>query len=278
MHGATQRIAIDLSRAAALLLLTAIPGVSLAKPSMDAVWAEPTITIDGSADEWKEAMVYDEDAGAYIGVRNDGAYLYVCLFAPNRAAATRAVVRGISFELGKAMTVEFPVGLPVEDLRPRPGGSRPDPQALRAKGMQQLDVLRLEADGMDAPQEVSVSNRLGIEAGIGLEDELVVELKVPLRADDNQPYAIQLDPGDRFSFRIEPPLREQPQRQGQAGGAGGRAGRPPGRGGGFGRAGLRARGGPVGGPAPGRDGAEQSRGKPIEFKAKVRLAEAPEDE
>jgi hypothetical protein len=260
-----------------LIPFTSVQG----KIRLESQWrdAEHDASVDGSADDWRGAMSWVEKAGLSLGIRNDEEFLYLCLYSSNREVAHRAEAGGLIVSLGDKLTIRFPTG------RPGPGGPASDPPGrgrLRERGPDRADVLVLTHKMTDTPLRLPLDNELGVEVRMALEPDFVYELKVPVVRTALLPYAVEAEPGDTITVRIDSASSEGPGRDGPPGGrgvggpgggmpgggmpGGGRPGGMPGGGG----SGM-GRGGRGGGPPGGMDGGSDLP-EPIHIKAKVRLA------
>ncbi len=131
--------------------------------------------------------------------------------------------------------------------------------------MNRLEILGPEKD--DAHSFVA-DRAPGVTVKLAeVEGSIVYELKVPLAASADAPYAIGTQPGATIGLGLETPKVERPSMEGRRGGGmGGFGGGMGGRGGGMG-----GRGGGMGGRGGGgRGGFEPA--KPMKIWATVRLA------
>lgn len=255
-----------------------------AKTVLDSTWRVGTVAIDASAEDWQGSMTFVPGADLHVGVRNDERYLYLCLSSPNRRTTQQAMMRGLivrfSVKGADPMRIQFPIGL-FEDGQPPPLGGSQNRERMREMLREKLDSFLILEGGAHERQRLSVENSLGIEMRTGDKDGwFVYEMKVPLLASDDQPYAIGGSSGV-IELRIDTPTIDREamrsktgMRGGMGGGGGGRGG--GGRGGGMGGGGG-GRGGGMGGgrSGAGRGGERPQMPEPLHLKVRIRLASAP---
>ncbi len=118
---------------------------------------------------------------------------------------------------------------------------------LQQRFAQSLKEIEIIGPGEDQIQRLALSDLTGMEIAVkSSAGMLVYELKIPLEADENNRYAIGIEPGDKISIgMLSPKLDFQDSSKRKPGGMagmgargggrpGGMAGRPmPGRAGGF---------------------------------------------
>jgi len=251
-------------------------------------WADAAPAIDGSASEWQGSLFYFESPHAFVGVRNDEEFLYLCLTTPDPNVAREVWSRGLRLRVGAdgrdPLEIRFPLGIdgsgppaewdrggPLGPERGRPPDRGEGPERGAGPGRREppaahpmrAEAFELVAPGSEAPQRVPAENLLGIEPRVGTEENsFVYEIRLPLQAGDAFPYAVGAVPGSRIRVAIE---------EGEAMRS---AERPEGPGGRMGERGGGPGGGGMGGP--GGPGAE-SRPKSTTLKLRlgVLLASAP---
>jgi hypothetical protein len=299
--------------AAAGLLLPLAFCVSCGETEIDSTWAARPPAIDGSTSEWQGGLFYFERPPAFVGVRNDGEYLYLCMTTPDATIAREAFRRGLRLRIapagGDPLEIRFPLplevsgpperwdreggrGLQGEGDGRRPEGSppreRPEPGGRFDIAPGMVEAFEVVPPGSKDAQRVPAENLLGIEPRIGTEENtLVYELRVPLHSRDRSPYAVNAAPGSRLRVEVEegPETRSMGPPVGMRGDAeegemGGR-GRPGVGGAGMGGTGMPAPGmgggsfeGGRGGPeGPGGEGRTQ--GSDLKLKLTVLLASSP---
>lgn len=196
-------------------------------------------------DGWESDWIGVEESkfdGLTLRAVNDGEALYVCLSTDSaylKHQLTGPRPWSLSFRPGKTEAGEW--GLRFEHLLPR------EVQAF-VTGLDPLGLgrrLRAESDGLDLAEHES-------------NGRLVVELKVPLRAETEATVVLGAAPGDEIKVGLVLP---QGAFSGRPAGApanlGGRQGPPGGPGGGFG--GPPSGGPPGGGPPGGMPPREEAR-------------------
>ena len=243
-----------------------------AAPAIDAA-----ALADSSGQEWEGAVSVFEDEQIRVGLRNDDTYLYIGLLVDNRNTRAQILVGGLTLwfdpagEEDRTFGVRYPLGIDDQDrpvfLRALLDG-RDVSRLIDSLGVfgEQVEILGPMPDESSdegpefppAPQAASAT--LARAGGAAIEvaarmggASLLYELKVPLKADPERPYAIGCDAGRKIAVGIETRGGMLDDRPGPGGRAGGeRMGPPPG-GSGSPPEGGGGRGGPGGG-RPGRGG------------------------
>ena len=224
-------------------------------------WRTRGVTVDSAAREWKSAFTPIKDTHLFIGMQNDSAFFYLRILAPEDEFRRRIAAPGMTVWLepqdGKKLGILYPMGTGIHDL----------------------EILGVEKNDrtLFSPLEVpGVSVRVGSSDGSSM-----YELKVPLQASKDRPYAVGATPGSTFRIEIQTEKEVVGMREGggrSSGGEGGGYGGGGGGGGGFGGGGRR------GGGGGGRGGGGRSGGQgggaqldPVDFKADINLAGPPAD-
>lgn len=224
-------------------------------------WRTPGVTVDSAAREWKSPFTPLKDTHLFIGMQNDSAFFYLRILAPEDEFRRRIAGPGMTVWLepgdGRKVGILYPMGT----------------------GMRDMEILGADKNDrtLFSPLEVpGVSVRVGSSDGSSM-----YELKVPLEASKDRPYAVGVSPGSTFRIEIQTEKEvagvhegggEWPGRS-PGGEGGGRS--PGGGGGGFGGGGRRGGGGGGGGRSGGQGGG--ARFDPVDFKADVHLAGPPPD-
>jgi len=216
-------------------------------------WRTPGVTVDSATRVWKSPFTPLKDTHLFIGMQNDSAFFYLRILAPEEEFRRRIAGPGMTVWLeaqdGKKLGILYPMGTGIHDL----------------------EILGVEKNDrtLFSPLEVpGVSVRVGSSDGSSM-----YELKVPLQASKDRPYAVGAAPGSTFRIEIHTEREVVGMREGggrSPGGEGGGYGGGGGGGGGFGGGG---RGG--GGRSGGQGGGAQL--DPVDFKADINLAGPPPD-
>ena len=248
------------------------------------------VVIDGSDSDWVHALTDVEKAKAFIGVRNDGQYLYLCLECEDHATSRQIQmsgltvwfdpeggeqeVLGIHYPLGMRDAGVMPVGV-TERPRRGPGGGgeegeapggpggaaggesrgepRDNPKLARA-ALREIEIL---GPGRDHRRRMDVSELKGIQVGVSnLAGAMIYELRIPLAAMPDVPYVLGVRPGAPLGVSFKTGSFDMRQVMGRGAGAGRpRGGGRRGGGGGGGFPGAEGdEGGGGGGPGGGRGG------------------------
>ncbi len=242
-----------------IALLSLAAGVMLAgcgsTAQLSSAWRSRGVTIDSAAREWKSPFTPVKDTHMFLGMQNDSAYFYVRILAPEEEFRRRISGPGMTvwFEPdgGKKIGILYPMGT----------------------GLRDIEVLGSEKDDrtLFSPIEIpGVTVHLGSSEGSSM-----YELKLPLVASKEKPYAVGASPGSIVRVEIQTEKEVAGARAG-GGGGGGYPGGGEGGGGGYGGGGGR-RGGGFGGGRGGRSGGGGGGGSfdPVDFKCDVHLAGPP---
>ena len=264
-----------------LLLLLVAPHI-VAGPKLDAGWTEHGYAVDGSIDDWGDRLVYLDGKDVHVGLANHGEALYISLASKDPAIAQLARMRGFVVKLkvkGAApLEIRFPIGM--EEPMDFSAG-RPDRETMR-KRMAELDDrgIDVRTDPGLPYQRLSSDNEFGIQAHYrGERGEFVYELRVPLIADPDAPYALAAYPGDKISIALghgegRRPEEMRGKRPGGGMGGGGMGGGVMG-GGGMGGGGRGGMGGGGRGGMGGGGRSESQRPDPFRLELRCVLAEPP---
>jgi uncharacterized membrane protein YgcG len=189
-------------------------------------WRTRGVTVDSAAREWKSAFTPIKDTHLFIGMQNDSAFFYLRILAPEDEFRRRIAGPGMTVWLepqdGKKLGILYPMGTGIHDM-----------EILGAEKNDRTLFSPLEVPG--------VSVRVGSSEGSSM-----YELKVPLQASKDRPYAVGATPGSTFRIEIQTEKEVVGMREGggrSSGGEGGGYGGGGGGGGGFGGGGRRGGGG-----------------------------------
>lgn len=252
---------------------------------LDSHHKDRDIVIDGDSGDWAGPLVpLDDQHPLSVAVANDGESLYLVLTASDAAIRRQILREGLIVWFDpegkdkKHFGIKFPVGaLPTERGRGQRGdrgepndqgqGTRPPGAPAFEEPVDRLEILGPKKD--DAHSFV-LERAPGVSVKVAqAQGSIVYELKVPLAASADVPYAIGTKPGATIGLGLETPKMEGPAMAGRRGGGmGGFGGGTGGRGGG----GMGGRGGGMGGRGGGEGRSQFERAKPMKIWATVRLA------
>jgi hypothetical protein len=275
----------------AFLVLAAIPSGSLrAGEEIRSGWWSGEAAIDGTLTPWDGVMAEPENWNLFIGVVNDGEYLYLCLKSPDPRVLRQAMMRGLTVRIepkkGEPFSIQYPIGVHQGSRMAPPGGGGPegdgtgggengspaDREKLWEAARDSLDTFLLADFTSREPVRFAAENGFGIRLYISPPGEaFLYQAKIPLRPSQAHPHALGADPGSRLTLVVETPERS---REGMSAGPGGGAhGGYHGGGGGGGwgghGGGMHGGGGGHHGPDSGeRPGMEP----PLKLKVKLQLA------
>ncbi len=271
----------SLRRAAALVFVTALAcAADASAPRLESAWTAEALTIDGVLKEWVSLVSLDP-VKLSVGTRNDGRFLYVALTASDPSTRMLLGAAGVTvwFDPAGKNKKAFGIAIPPTMIGgPGMRGGGPD-------AMEPLRHVEVAGPGKDDRRrlELTYARTVGIDVAARLaEGVLVYEIRVPLAASTDQPYAVRSGPGATIGLGIESNKLERGDEGGRGrggrgggtgGGPGGGIGGPGGMGGG--RIGGGMGGGMMGGRPPGGGRAGMEETKPIKVWTVVRLANPP---
>jgi hypothetical protein len=195
---------------------------------------ERQVVIDGKADDWVGALSFMTDAKLEAGFLNDADYLYVCIVTDDNAVLREIAGAGLTVWFdpqggeAKALGVRYPMGRTRPRRQAKPGSDEAPPEPPTDEPVASpgsgLEILKA---GGSPPETMDVSAAKGIEVAYSSEPgHFVYELKIPLQASADRPYAVGAQPGSTVGVGFVVPKMDF----GAAEGA--RRGGPPGEGGG----------------------------------------------
>ena len=251
-----------LSMPTALLLAILLPAPATAKTLVASVWDEGGTTVDGSATDWADSMVFLDKARLHMGVRNDDRFLYICIFASDPHYTPLALEHGLTLTLkakGRPpLKIEFPVA-----------GAGEETGALSPAVFRSPGLFVIKGTGGNKDRSFPMENDLGIKLKTGTDPEVFTyEFKVPLLPSETSPHAIGGGPGDTIEIRLESPSMAMQMMASQG------SGLPGSSAGGAGYGGAPGGGGTLpGGMGMRNQGAELP--APLRLKARILLATLP---
>ncbi|MBN1825504.1 MAG: hypothetical protein JW958_04495 [Candidatus Eisenbacteria bacterium] len=285
-------------------ILTGFGAAGCGGMKMDSLWRDGGVVVDGRNEEWADAIVYLEDAGACVGAYNDAENLYLCLIVDGTDLRRRMLGRGFTLWIDASGGKEKQFGVHYPPGSGRSGGAPPERGGAEEPGVPGGDSLQTGAGkggassggslgdrtweelrkkwpeievigpGKNERHAIAAANGGKLEVALAVEKgALVYELRIPLPCDADHPYGIGTEPGASIGVGLETPGMEAPNGGRSArggGGMGGRGGGPPG-GGRGGRGGGPSGGGMRGGPPSGDRGGSASE-KTLDAWGKIHLA------
>lgn len=181
---------------ASFILLNGCKSIELASK-----WRDIDITIDAIDNEWQDNKpYYDKKTDTSIGVYNDNSYVYMCLSTKDIEIQTAIVQQGFIVWLNgdgskaKQLGIRFPVVEEGDRSGAPPGGGAPPGQGGPGGSVQaSLAELKILTSKKDEGTTFTHDDaeKMGISASMrNLNNELIYELKVPLKKTDQSPYAV----------------------------------------------------------------------------------------
>ena len=166
------------------------------KNSMEALWRDSTIVIDGNAIDWEQPFrYYDSKSKLQYNVVNDASYIYICLKTADPATQMKIVRAGMDIWLdtsGKKKEVSG-IHFPLRgDAKLETGPQDPDmpspqhherPEVKRLKRDFATTMREFRPQGLRSiPNDFTpMDNKYGIQLAVGWDkdDILTYELKLP---------------------------------------------------------------------------------------------------
>jgi len=210
------------------LLAASLPGCGSSR-KLNSKWADRDIEIDGEQKEWNGAIALVEEKNVAIGLFNDRDYLYVSLSSNDRQVMMQFMTRGLNLWFDpdggrdKRFGIRFPLGMMELGMTMRGHRGERNPEDMKKHFRESLVSLELTSPDEKEPVLLTVEEAKGIEVRVGdLAESLFYEVKVPLRKDDNHPYAIGVETGKPVGVGFETPdfERDQMRRPMNGGGMG----------------------------------------------------------
>ena len=297
------------SLGALALVAAAVATLVASGPSVSSTWLTQAIPIDGSGNGWTGFSTLSDKPPLSVAAANDGQFLYLAIRTSDPGTRRMIERQGLivwidakgkkdkKFGLHYPEAAEMPApgdgrsgrpggaggggyggrggyagGQPPQEGQPQTQGPPPDPQTDGR--WQHMEIV---GPGKNDKRDLMLDHVPGIQVKVGdQEGVLTYELRVPLQATSDAPYAIGVQPGAVIGLGLETPKIERPRRPGGFGGGfGGRGGGTAG--GGMGGMGGGRRGG-FGGEGGGGEGGQSGgrmRMEPLKLWATVTLATAP---
>lgn len=191
-------------------LLSVLIGVSLgqlfflhcAKQTVNSIWADETMKIDGEIGEWQAAMMYDEKLDASYGFQNNGDYFYVALETGNAALQRQMMMSGLVVWLNdtgdrtKDVGFKFPRGLmerrvPARDLMGALANPDMDEQRLQYlihQNFRDLQVLDPKNNNLGIyTQKEAAEHNIQFELRM-VHGLMIYELRIPLASSGRHPW------------------------------------------------------------------------------------------
>jgi hypothetical protein len=235
--------------ASAALVAAALVLCACSAVEVNSRWNTQPVAVNGIADEWKGELVQDKDKGISFGTKNDGKFLYICVVGDTPMLRGMALSRGMTVWLdaagGKAKTfgIKFPLGAAAAAQAAPSAGVAGAPAQLPAGGQPaaagggqraggagarptpaMTDVIIIGPE-KGASKQIPVRELKGIEVRAAVSQGVFAyELKVPLVAGPEFPYAIGPAAGGVVGVGIEIPAMHQGGGGGDMGGGGMRGG------------------------------------------------------
>ncbi len=204
-------------------------------------WLNREIIIDAKSDDWLDTLYYLESEMVSLGFFNDESHLYVCMLAEHPMLQAQVVGQGFTLWFDpaggkeKVFGIKFPIGMQgtreqMAFMRTQEGEL--DREKMRQAFEESLADLEILGPG-GSKKRIPVEDAKGIEIKTRNQTGLFVyELRVPLKSDDENPYAIGANAGTAIGVGLEiPEIDKDEMKAALQGRMGGQGGIPPGGGG-----------------------------------------------
>ena len=256
------------------LLIFGISGCS--EPSINSLWQNSEIKIDGSSIDWAGSLNYYEDEKIAIGISNDNDFIYFCLATSDNDKIMRILRTGFTVWLdpqnsdGETIGIQYPIKRFDNEMM---DGNRRDLKGQenigdRLKNMiskfkvEQNEVLIVNQKNFPL-NAYPLENETGLEVKIDYTmHQFVYELKIPLANNSQNPVYTDVLPNEKVSVGFETGAIDQPEKKSRSNME---------KSGGDGMSGG-GRGGNRGGGRGGKMESVQNNMDPIEFWIEVKLA------
>ncbi len=196
----------------ALLIITFF--ISCNELEISSNLASQQIIIDGSDEEWKGSLAYIEEGKAFFGIRNDENFLYIVLRVWERDIQIQILRYGLTvwFDKKAEKNQGFGINFPLENkkigkiFRTAEQNNRKEiSEELLEAANYRMIVFGPEQDKQRHLLALQAET-FRIETKIGLGNgNLIYELKIPLKINEDTPFAIGLDTEEVISICFETP-------------------------------------------------------------------------
>jgi hypothetical protein len=178
-------------------------------------WVDHPPAVDGDLAKWQGFLYSFDDDREFVGVKNDGTDLYLCLASDHSDLQRQILRQGLTVWIDpqggkqKVLGIHFPLGL--RDQTGQPGSAPEGPRrrfepeaAVRAlaDSGSALEILRGSGPGT----RFLLSRTPGLGIKVGWKDEMMIyELRIPLDPDSACPFAVGARPGQTIGVGLETP-------------------------------------------------------------------------
>ena len=176
---------------------------------LESRWLDRSLSYKGKVSEWNDCIVYPKDTKFGIGVMNDDKFLYLCMTSWDANVSAQIIRRGftVMFEpkdgKGNRLGIHYPMGIPRSGLRHE---KEEGPEIMKEKLAESLEHVEILGPGKDdtCPTRTIISESMGIITRVvASEGNCVYEMKVPLKADSVNKFAINAGPGETIRLTLE---------------------------------------------------------------------------
>jgi len=228
-----------------VLILSLIFQIGCSTLEVESKWRDREIKVDGKSDDWLGALYYFENKKVSVGFLNDESYIYICMIAEDRLLRAQVMRQGFTIWFDpdggkeKIFGIKYPIGIQGRGSQEIPMRMREEEQE-REKfretfegSMAELEIL---GPGKDEQKRMPVEDAKGINIVLKPSSGILVyEIKVPLFASEQHPYAAGARAGSSIGLGLEIPRMDMSaMRERMGGGRPGGIGMPGGGRGGMG--------------------------------------------
>jgi len=220
---------------------------------LNSTWKRNQIIVDGDSSDWIENMFYLESKKVLLGIRNDSEYFYMCMIMEESSLRDQMMRNGFILWFDpdggkdKFFGIKFPLGMNPENREappPERAAKREDLDFDRDRDQNKFkeffenipSEIEILSSKKEPGQRVPMEEAKGIDVRLkALSGIMVYEIKVPLKEDDDHPFAVNAELEDSIGLCLEiPKMKDEDTMQGRRP-SGMRGGMPPGGGMGGGR-------------------------------------------
>jgi hypothetical protein len=176
---------------------------------LESRWLDRPLSYAGKVSEWNDCIVYPNDTKFGIGVKNDDKFLYVCMTSWDANVSAQIIRMGFTamFEpkdgKGNRLGFHYPMGMSRSGLRHE---KEEGPEIMKEKLAESLEHIEILGPGKDdtCPTRTIISESMGIITRVvASEGNCVYEMKVPLKADSVNKFAINAGAGETIQLTLE---------------------------------------------------------------------------
>ena len=185
----------------------------------DCAWRQKEIIIDGDGEDWAGNKIMIEGKDLVVGTLNDQDYFYLNLTPMTRQLRHQMMIQGLTVwfdhkgEKNKISGIKYPIGiLPEIGKAPQPA-SQSEMTDFKDKFLEMSNQVEIYQPGSTEAKLMTMDRLTNIQL-IMKEAKGVItyEMKIPLLRDDQNPFGLNIKPGQVFGLGIEIPKSDREMR------------------------------------------------------------------